>query len=1271
MHANNQGFVFNPAMPNVRPVIAPNMNHDAQYNAHQGQVNMAMNPGMMLLQQPNNADQWQHGNFDYTNPCWIAMYSYDANADDELSLQYGETVEVLSKDAGVSGDEGWWTGKVADKVGIFPSNYVSPNVTNIKQQKNVYKKLDEDDSPCEPMDISTEEIFSPEESLLKRIDFQDLQLNEIIGVGGFGKVYHGFWGNKEVAIKAAKVDPDEDIKSTIKNVVKEARLFSLLSHTNIISLEGVCLKQPNLCIVLEYAQGGAINRFLTRRKLPPQILVDWALQIAVGMNYLHNEADTHIIHRDLKSSNVLIKEQILPNDDLSNKTMKITDFGLAREMYKTTKMSAAGTYAWMAPEVIKSSTFSKASDVWSYGVLLWELLTGEQPYKGIDGLAVAYGVAVNKLTLPVPSTCPQPFKELLERCWNSNSHERPSFRTILTDLETIAESEFITVPTDSFQCMQDDWREEIQAMFDELRAKEKELRSREEELTRAAVQHKLQAEYLSKKQRELQEREVGIVERELKIAIHEAAQLKPPIPAKRHGRFKRNKLEKRGWISAPTNFEHKLSVQAEQESEKHKTILHEFLEKDSANNYLPTDPPRAIRLKTIQNPTEDESSNSFKRKTSATKTPDQVHIDDNSKYVTYQKSTSDSIFNGPSHIGELDQNDDNDITVRPKNLPIVPEKTNNKQGSYESDDFTPRPTPESSRENSLKRMNHSLRQMMIDIASILAAVALGKDIRSCAQIALPPNLMEEVPTSINPSVTKPGKSSSSTVMSSTTNITTTTVSNDRRTQMDVTGLKDENMHHEVMEKSLDSDPSSAVTHLSLSTDSIPALDYFAQNTDKTVRVADNASLFQAVRQHSNLPHVACSAPTLTSNSYTNDKCVNAGFHAEEEDRGRVNYAAQLSHTSGDSGVAMSLDQPIHLPQDQQQHDRIRQISTNASEKKRSSWGPTEVGLSVMDTGMHTKRGHRRTPSDGRVPMPSLENAVRVLINQNAQERSATPDPDPEIYRLPAPTASSRRKSDQGAIHDPSLERPTTLAITPRPRPLHGSGARSLDSWGSSGKPHKHSPMGASPAPGVASIGGGSICGTSSISEEDSSTPTDGTLHVPGYGSQQQRGYNTPQTSSVVPYYNNSQFSHSMGFQLRPPRPTNPYHQPPMPYTSASYPMFRQAPDPHTTMSPGSSHFPNSRPLNTTVSVATAPLQPVPSSRPSVGRYPSRPSGMGDTPPRASPRLQHQSTSILDQNMGEEEDMHHPLMRYSPKKEHTPITSKNNEYNFKDFQNFLI
>uniref|UniRef100_A0A3P9QEB2 Mitogen-activated protein kinase kinase kinase 11 n=1 Tax=Poecilia reticulata TaxID=8081 RepID=A0A3P9QEB2_POERE len=239
----------------------------------------------------------------------------------------------------------------------------------------------------------------------EEVDFRELSLEEVIGVGGFGKVYRGTWRGELVAVKAARQDPDEDISVTAQNVKQEAHLFAMLTHQNIIALKGVCLQEPNLCLIMEYASGGPLSRALAGRRIPPHVLVNWAVQIARGMVYLHNEAIVPVIHRDLKSNN--------KNECMEGLTLKITDFGLAREWHKTTKMSTAGTYAWMAPEVIKSSTFSKGSDVWSYGVLLWELLTGEAPYKGIDGLAVAYGVAVNKLTLPIPSTCPEPFAQLM------------------------------------------------------------------------------------------------------------------------------------------------------------------------------------------------------------------------------------------------------------------------------------------------------------------------------------------------------------------------------------------------------------------------------------------------------------------------------------------------------------------------------------------------------------------------------------------------------------------------------------------------------------------------------------------------------------------------------------------------------------------------------------------------------------------------------------------------------------------------------------------
>ncbi|XP_055218190.1 mitogen-activated protein kinase kinase kinase 9 isoform X1 [Gorilla gorilla gorilla] len=509
-------------------------------------------------------------------PYWTAVFEYEAAGEDELTLRLGDVVEVLSKDSQVSGDEGWWTGQLNQRVGIFPSNYVTP--------RSAFS------SRCQPG--GEDPSCYPPIQLLE-IDFAELTLEEIIGIGGFGKVYRAFWIGDEVAVKAARHDPDEDISQTIENVRQEAKLFAMLKHPNIIALRGVCLKEPNLCLVMEFARGGPLNRVLSGKRIPPDILVNWAVQIARGMNYLHDEAIVPIIHRDLKSSNILILQKV-ENGDLSNKILKITDFGLAREWHRTTKMSAAGTYAWMAPEVIRASMFSKGSDVWSYGVLLWELLTGEVPFRGIDGLAVAYGVAMNKLALPIPSTCPEPFAKLMEDCWNPDPHSRPSFTNILDQLTTIEESGFFEMPKDSFHCLQDDWKHEIQEMFDQLRAKEKELRTWEEELTRAALQQKNQEELLRRREQELAEREIDILERELNIIIHQLCQEKPRVK-KRKGKFRKSRLKLKDGnrISLPSDFQHKFTVQASPTMDKRKSLI-------NSRSSPPASPTIIPRLRAIQ-----------------------------------------------------------------------------------------------------------------------------------------------------------------------------------------------------------------------------------------------------------------------------------------------------------------------------------------------------------------------------------------------------------------------------------------------------------------------------------------------------------------------------------------------------------------------------------------------------------------------------------------------------------------------------------------------
>ncbi|POI25460.1 hypothetical protein CIB84_010790 [Bambusicola thoracicus] len=225
-------------------------------------------------------------------PLWTALYDYEASGEDELSLRRGDVVEVLSQDAAVSGDDGWWAGKIRQRLGIFPANYVTR----------------------QPRGAAGDETAGS----LTEIDFQHLELQEIIGVGGFGKVYRATWRGREVAVKAARQDPDEDITATAESVRQEAKLFAMLRHPNIIALHGVCLREPNLCLVMEFARGGSLNRALAAaasssaaspgaarggRRIPPHVLVNWAVQIARGMLYLHDQAIVPILHRDLKSSN--------------------------------------------------------------------------------------------------------------------------------------------------------------------------------------------------------------------------------------------------------------------------------------------------------------------------------------------------------------------------------------------------------------------------------------------------------------------------------------------------------------------------------------------------------------------------------------------------------------------------------------------------------------------------------------------------------------------------------------------------------------------------------------------------------------------------------------------------------------------------------------------------------------------------------------------------------------------------------------------------------
>uniref|UniRef100_A0A8C2BMW9 Mitogen-activated protein kinase kinase kinase n=1 Tax=Cyprinus carpio TaxID=7962 RepID=A0A8C2BMW9_CYPCA len=294
------------------------------------------------------------------------------------------------------------------------------------------------------------------------VPFEEISELQWLGSGAQGAVFLGKFRSEEVAIKKVREQKETDIKHLRK-----------LKHPNIISFKGVCTQAPCYCIIMEYcAQGQLYEVLRAGRKITPRLLVDWASGIASGMNYLHIHK---IIHRDLKSPNVLVTQ---------NDNMKISDFGTSKELSdKSMKMSFAGTVAWMAPEVIRNEPVSEKVDIWSFGVVLWELLTGEIPYKDVDSSAIIWGVGSNSLHLPVPSTCPDGFKILMKQTWQGKPRNRPSFRQILLHLD-IASADVLGTPQETYFKSQAGWREEVKKHFEKIKSEGTCIHRLDEELIR-------------------------------------------------------------------------------------------------------------------------------------------------------------------------------------------------------------------------------------------------------------------------------------------------------------------------------------------------------------------------------------------------------------------------------------------------------------------------------------------------------------------------------------------------------------------------------------------------------------------------------------------------------------------------------------------------------------------------------------------------------------------------------------------------------------------
>nr|XP_043616178.1 serine/threonine-protein kinase STY46-like [Erigeron canadensis] len=255
------------------------------------------------------------------------------------------------------------------------------------------------------------------------IDLKLLKFEYRICGGSYGDLYKGIFCTQDVAIKALK---EEYLNENVqREFAQEVYIMRKVRHKNVVQFIGACTKPPNLCIVTEFMAGGSLYDFLhnQRGQFDVPTILKIGIHVSKGMNYLH---ENNIIHRDLKSANLLIDE---------NGIIKVSDFGVARVQSKSGVMTAeTGTYRWMAPEVIEHRPYDHKADVFSFGIVLWELLTSKLPYANMTPLQAAIGVVQKGLRPVIPKHTHPEIAELLERCWQQDPSLRPEFSEIITIL---------------------------------------------------------------------------------------------------------------------------------------------------------------------------------------------------------------------------------------------------------------------------------------------------------------------------------------------------------------------------------------------------------------------------------------------------------------------------------------------------------------------------------------------------------------------------------------------------------------------------------------------------------------------------------------------------------------------------------------------------------------------------------------------------------------------------------------------------------------------
>ncbi|CAH0386476.1 unnamed protein product, partial [Bemisia tabaci] len=283
-------------------------------------------------------------------------------------------------------------------------------------------------------------VKSETRSRVREYHLSNVHFLQELGEGAFGKVYKGeVMKDNEPMLVAIKTLKENASAKTAADFRREVDLMSELRHPNIVCLLGVCLSSEPLCMLFEFMVRGDLHEFLMAHSprsdlsnshlsqpLDQQDFMHISIQIAAGMEYLCSH---HYVHRDLAARNCLVGE---------NLTVKISDFGLSRDIYSSdyyrVQSKSLLPVRWMPPESILYGKFTTESDVWSYGVVLWEVYSyGLQPYYGYSNQEVIEMIRSRQL-LPCPEDCPSRMYSLMMECWHEAPIRRPHFPEIHTRL---------------------------------------------------------------------------------------------------------------------------------------------------------------------------------------------------------------------------------------------------------------------------------------------------------------------------------------------------------------------------------------------------------------------------------------------------------------------------------------------------------------------------------------------------------------------------------------------------------------------------------------------------------------------------------------------------------------------------------------------------------------------------------------------------------------------------------------------------------------------